>query len=101
MSFNQVENAFLGRAIKNLKAPYRSAYPDYRGPWGLAIPGITFMVIESGEDTDKLTVAKAMESNPSRYEPDPAIAPVDCYNLMLPGEDMATAVQRVFVEGRR
>ena len=95
MAHNPVENAFLYQAIQMLERPYRKAYPGFRGHFGLG-SGVTFMVIEDGEDVDKLTVAIQSGRDPNHYIPDPNIEPVDCYNLIRPDEDLATAVARVF-----
>ena len=92
MGFNQVENAFVAEAIENLKPDYERVYGNYNGHFYLG-NGIMFMLIRGGEDDGKLTVAETIDG---RLTPDPKITPVDCYNRMLSGEDMATAVARVF-----
>jgi len=92
MSFNQVENGLLARAIEELKPQWEKNYGPYPGEFYLGKPGLTFMILREGEDKGKLTVAKSLEG---RLGPDPNITPVDCYNLMQPGEDIATAVARV------
>jgi len=94
MSFNQVENLFLSTAIEDLW-PQMRRHQEYRHHfYGGKLPylgdGVTYMVLDDG----RLTVAKADGSG--SCVPDPNIVPVDCYNRIREGEDMATAVRRVF-----
>ncbi len=91
MGFIQIENGLLAEAIKKLEPQYRKAY-GYEGHFYFG-NGIPFLVIHEGENKGKLTVAK--RTIDWKFIPDPNIEPVDCYNLMLPGEDIATAVNRI------
>ena len=104
MSFNPVENAFLGRAIKELEPTWLKVYgPLMTGRFDLGHPYITFMVVSECPDSGKLTVAardlegRLIKNSEGRDVPDPKITPVDCYNLIRHGEDLATAVARVFL----
>jgi len=101
MAFNHVENVFLGNAMEELEGLYRNVYPEYRGKWGLGIVGIDFMVVCDGKDRGKLTVCKPKQPGSVKYEPDPNITPVDCYNLLSEGESMASAVERVYTKRGR
>ncbi len=93
MGSNHIENAFLDEAVKNLKRQYERVYPEkYNGRFGLGC-GVMFMLMDGG----KLTLA--LPSYTKKLTPDPNITPVDCYNLINPGEDLATAVNRVFRSG--
>lgn len=104
MSFNPVENAFLHRAIKELEPKWVAIYgPLTHGRFDLGRTDITFMVVSEGPDRGKLTVVamdlegRLIKNSEGRHVPDPKITPVDCYNLIGPGEDLATAVARVFL----
>lgn len=93
MGFNQVENGLLARAIAQLKPLWEAVYGPYQGQFYLG-NGIRFMVLDGdGPNHGKLTVAK--KDLEGRMIPDPDITPVDCYNLVRPGEDIATAVARI------
>src|SRR3989344_4763018 len=92
MGFNQVENAFLATAIEKLRPQYEKMYGEYPGDFYLG-NGVTFMIISDGENKGKLTIAKKVNED---LIPDPHITPADCYNLVLPGEDLATAIARVY-----
>ena len=103
MSFNQVENAFLNRAIKDLEPKWLAAYGPLAGRFDLGRTDIIFMVVSEGPDRDKLTVAardlegRLITDSKGNHIPDPKITPTDCYNLIRPGEDLATAVARIFL----
>ena len=94
MSFNHVENAFLATAIDNLKLQWEKHYGQFPGLFYLG-NGVKFMVIGEGEDKGKLTVAQRTIDD--KFIPDPDIILIDCYNLIKPGEDLATAVARVYL----
>lgn len=94
MSFNQIENAFLATAIDNLKPQWEKHYGPFNGRRFYLGSGIDFMAIRDGPDAGKLTIAQKTLDH--KVAPDPKITPVDCYNLMRPGEDLATAVARVY-----
>lgn len=92
MAFN-IESAFLTRALKELEPQYRHLHPEHRGTLDLGFC-ITYLVIEDGQDKGKLTIGKRVDG---KLVPHPDIKPVDYRNLIMPGEDLATAVNRVFL----
>ena len=92
MGFNQCENSFLADALRHLEPRYREAYGDAPKPFYLGC-GLTFILIEEGDNINNLTVA--VRSSDGKLVPDPRIKPADCYNLQTKGVDLATAV-RIF-----
>ena len=88
MSRNWYDTLFFSRAVKELweqisqYPEYRHLEPYYRNKYMLS----AYCVLPDG----KLTVKK-----PDTGEIDERIEPVDCYNLIEPGESLANAVRRL------
>lgn len=97
MVFN-LENGFLSAALEELEPQYRRINPNFRpGKLTLGSSTLTFMIIEDGQDKGKLTIAEKVDSV---WVPHPEIRPVDYANLIRPGESLAEANRRVFLEGK-
>ena len=92
MAFNQIEDAFLGAATRQLQPEYEKIYGTYNGNFYLG-NGVRFLTINEGPDRGKLTVGKTIDG---KLVPDPNITPVNCYNLIRQGETLPQAVNRVF-----
>ena len=91
MAFN-IESALLTVALKQLEPQYKLIDPDFKGKLDIGHT-ITFIVIQGGTDRGKLTIAQ-LENG--KLVPHPSIIPVDYANLIKPGEDLATAVNRIY-----
>ena len=95
MSHNQVENLFLGEAIRELRPQYERVYGPHLGPFYLGRGGLKFMLIGQGPNAGKLTIATSVDGH---YVPDPNIVPVSCYDRIYPDESISAAVTRVLSE---
>jgi len=63
------------------------------------ITDLRLHVIGDGEDKGKLTLEYRSDDQVT-WEIDLLLEPVDCYNLVKEGEDLAKAVRRLSLEGK-
>ena len=96
MVFN-LESGFLSAALAQLGIQYRRVDPKFDGKLTLGSSTLTFMVIKQGPDEGKLTIGQRVNGT---FVPHPDIQPVDYANLITPGESLADANRRVFLQKR-